>query len=263
MTVVGVIFPPDQPPEHLLPVARAADAAGVEQLWLWEDCFAESGIAPAAAALAATERLTLGIGLLPVPLRNVALTAMEIATLARMFPRRLVPGIGHGVLDWMDQVGARAASPMTLLAEYTDALQRLLRGERVDAEGRYVHLRGVQLTWPPAPAPRLLVGAVGDKTVRLAGDRADGVILTGDTPPERVREVRELLGRPDADLAVFLPVDTTLPAGTVADRIGAHAAAGATHVVLLAVGDDVPPLEEYVSFVGTRVLPLVGAGEAS
>ena len=34
----------------------------------------------------ATSRVTVGIGLLPVPLRNVALTAMEIATMARLFP---------------------------------------------------------------------------------------------------------------------------------------------------------------------------------
>ena len=47
----------------------------------------------------------MGIGLLPVPLRNVALTAMELATLERLFPGRLAPGIGHGVLDWMGQVG--------------------------------------------------------------------------------------------------------------------------------------------------------------
>ena len=47
----------------------------------------------------------VGIGLLPVPLRNLALAAMEIATLARLFPDRFVPAIGHGVLDWMGQVG--------------------------------------------------------------------------------------------------------------------------------------------------------------
>ena len=78
MTTLGLIFPPDQPPERLRPVAVAADEAGLDQLWLWEDCFKESGIATAAAVLAWTQRLVVGIGLLPVPLRNVALTAMEL-----------------------------------------------------------------------------------------------------------------------------------------------------------------------------------------
>ena len=83
-----------------------------------EDCFRESGIASAAAALAWTEGLRVGIGLLPVPLCNAALTAMEIATLDRMFPGRAVIGVGHGVRDWMGQVGARVESPLTLLREY-------------------------------------------------------------------------------------------------------------------------------------------------
>ena len=59
---------------------------------MWEDCFKESGIATATAMLAATSRLTVAIGLLPVPLRNVALTAMELATMSRLFPGRVTAG---------------------------------------------------------------------------------------------------------------------------------------------------------------------------
>ena len=49
MTTLGAIFPPDVPPERLRDVATSADRAGLEQLWIWEDCFKESGIATAAA----------------------------------------------------------------------------------------------------------------------------------------------------------------------------------------------------------------------
>ena len=73
----------------------------------------------------------MGIGLLPVPLRNVALTAMELATLERAIPGRLIGGVGHGVQSWMGQVGARVESPVTLLREYSVALRRLLDGESV------------------------------------------------------------------------------------------------------------------------------------
>src|SRR5882672_10659269 len=97
VTALGVVFLPQNPPERLSAVARAADAAGLEELWLWEDCFLESGFTTAAATLAWTERLRVGIGLLPVPLRNVALTAMELATLHRLFPDRAIVGLGHGV----------------------------------------------------------------------------------------------------------------------------------------------------------------------
>ena len=53
---------------------------------LWEDCFLEGGIAQAAVVLVLSESLTVGVGVLPAPLRNVVITAMEIATLEAMFP---------------------------------------------------------------------------------------------------------------------------------------------------------------------------------
>ncbi len=187
MVTLAAIFPPTQPPERLGAVTAAAEAAGLDQLWVWEDCFAESGIATATAILAATSRVTVGIGLLPVPLRNVALTAMEIATLSLLFPRRLTAGVGHGVLNWMSQVGARAESPMTLLREYTAALYALLHGETVTTHGRYVHLDDVTLAWPPAVAPPLLVGGIRPRTVSLAGELADGVIIPGGVSPDEVR----------------------------------------------------------------------------
>ena len=167
MTTLGAIFLPSNPPERLPALARAADEAGLEQLWLWEDCFLNSGIAATAAALASTTRLKVGIGILPVPFRNVALAAMEIATLHRLFGDRAIIGLGHGVQDWMEQVGVRAASPMTLLREYTTALRALLDGERVTTAGRYVKLDGVALDWVPVSAPELLIGATGPKTLAL------------------------------------------------------------------------------------------------
>lgn len=267
MTTLGLIFPPDRPPEQLRSVALAADRAGLEQLWLWEDCFAESGIAAAASVLAWTDRLTVGIGLLPVPLRNVALTAMELATIERLFPGRLVPGVGHGVLEWMGQVGARVASPMTLLGEYTTALRGLLHGERVTMSGDHVQLTGVALDWPPSPPPRLLVGAVRERTVRLAGELADGVILTGETTADRLRDVvvqlqagRVAAGRSGdqpPDVVAFMPVEGHLRAAAVAARVAKYTHAGATHVILLAVGEEGRGLADYATFVAREVRPLV------
>lgn len=265
MVNLGVIFPPDLPPEQLKSVALAADGAGVDELWLWEDCFAESGIATAAAVLAWTDRLRVGIGLLPVPLRNVALTAMELATLSRLFPDRLVPGVGHGVLDWMGQVGVRAASPMTLLAEYTTALRSLLHGRTVTSDGQYVRLDSVGLAWPPESVPPVLVGAVGPRTLTLAGALGDGVILTGETSveamPAAVEQVRAgavSAGRDgEPPVVVFVTVVDRPSAASVADRIREYVRAGATTVALLSVGDDAPPLAEFAQFVGAEVRPLL------
>jgi alkanesulfonate monooxygenase SsuD/methylene tetrahydromethanopterin reductase-like flavin-dependent oxidoreductase (luciferase family) len=289
MTTLATVFLPQWPPERLRDVARAADDAGLEELWLWEDCFKETGIASAAAALAWTGRLRLAVGLLPVPLRNVALTAMELATLHRLFPGRLRVGVGHGVQDWMAQVGARVESPVTLLSEYLVALRALLRGEEVSTQGRYVRLDRVALDWPPDPAPPVLVGAVGPRTLRLAGELADGTILTGGAPPERIREVRRLVdeGRAAAERTGPHPIiawlhtatgpdaarrlaaeqerwgyDPALDTGVAGDAAQVAAAvrrladAGADTVVVQPTPDDPDP-EGFARFVATEVRPLV------
>jgi alkanesulfonate monooxygenase SsuD/methylene tetrahydromethanopterin reductase-like flavin-dependent oxidoreductase (luciferase family) len=260
MTTLGVIFSPDHAPEQLREVALAADGEGLEQLWLWEDCFFESGVGAAAAVLGWTRQLTVGIGLLPVPLRNVALSAMEIATIERLFPGRLVPGIGHGVLEWMGQVGARVDSPMALLREYIAALRSLLHGETVTTAGRYVRLDGVSLDWPPLIAPPVLVGAVGPKTLEVATAFGDGVILTGDTTPDVLKAAagplaagRRSSGRASAQVVVFVPVVDRAPADEVAARVAELGAAGATTVALHAVGEDPYPLEDFVRLVANEV----------
>jgi alkanesulfonate monooxygenase SsuD/methylene tetrahydromethanopterin reductase-like flavin-dependent oxidoreductase (luciferase family) len=280
VTKLGAIFLPQNPPERLRGIARAADEAGLEQLWLWEDCFLNSGIAAAAAALAWTTRLRVGIGILPVPLRNVALTAMELATLHRMFGDRAIVGVGHGVQDWMAQVGVKPASPMTMLREQATALRALLRGETVTTEGRYVRLDGVRLDWPPRVPPSLLVGATGPKTLQLAGEVGDGTILVGGTSPEGVREARGHIGARDGhEVVVFVPVamgptaaeriarqqerygmdfaGVAGDAGAVAATVDRFAAAGATTVVLQPTVDDPDP-EGFVRAVGSEVRPLVG-----
>ena len=285
MTTLGAVFLPFLPPERLKSVARAADAAGLEELWLWEDCFRESGIAAAAAALAWTERVVIGVGLLPVPLRNVALTAMETATVCRLFPDRFQLGIGHGVQDWMGQVGARVESPLTLLREYAVALRALLDGRTVTTQGRYVRLDSVRLDWPPNPPPRLLAGAVGPRSLALCGEVADGTIITAGTTPERVAEIKSIVDGAAAaagrsgphPLTVYVmaatggdaadrlwaelvswSIDPTEEVGvagdaaTVAAAVRRWAAAGADTVVLQPTRDDPDP-EGFVRFVAEDV----------
>ncbi|MFJ9864460.1 LLM class flavin-dependent oxidoreductase [Streptomyces sp. NPDC101165] len=289
MTGIGAVFRPQLPPERLRAVARLADATGLEELWLWEDCFREGGISTAAAALAWTERVRVSVGLLPVPLRNVAVTAMEAASLERMFPGRAVLTVGHGVQDWMGQVGARAASPLTLLGEHLDALRALLRGERLSVSGRYVRLDDVGLDWPPEQPVDVLAGATGVRTLHLSGAKADGTLLTASTSPEGVREARRIIdeGRREAGrtephrVVVYLLAATgadaaarlraelaaegleSVPelgvagdAGAVAKAVQRLAEAGADTVVLQPTGDEPDP-EGFVRFVAEEVRPLV------
>ncbi len=218
----------------------------MDSLWLGEDCFLESGIACASAALAWTSRLKVGVGLLPVPLRNVALTAMEAATLDRLFPGRAMIGIGHGVQDWMGQVGVRVSSPLTLLREYTGALRALLAGERVTTSGRYVSLTGVALDWPPAAPMPIYVGGLGAKTLDLAGEVGDGTILDASADLDRVRAIRATREHP---LIVYVETDSRDRA-FVTDLVASVAGAGADSVILQQSESCEDP-EGFVRFVGS------------
>jgi alkanesulfonate monooxygenase SsuD/methylene tetrahydromethanopterin reductase-like flavin-dependent oxidoreductase (luciferase family) len=235
-----VVFRPDLPPERLRGFVAAVDDVGLDDLWLWEDCFFEGGLSSATAALAWSSSVRVGIGLLPVPLRNPAVAAMEIATMSRLFPHRFVPAVGHGILAWMDQVGARAPSPMGLLREWVVATRALLHGETVTVDGDYVCLDGVALDWPPTDVPPLLVGARGSKTLALAGELADGLVLDADVAsPDGVRAAiaASAAARPH-QVVVYVPVDAGSPVTAVAETISEYADAGATTVVVQPAPDD-------------------------
>lgn len=203
---IGIHIPPTIAPDRLRELAVATERSGLDELWVWEDAFKQSGVASATAALAWTDRIRVGISLLPVPLRNPALTAMEFATLGRMFPGRFVAGIGHGVQPWMAQAGVKAASPLTLLREQATAIRSLLAGETVTTAGRYVNLDQVRLDWPPEQPVPLLIGGSGPKSIALAAELGDGNLftnaLTDDQVRDQIQEVRaakRAAGRPDAD----------------------------------------------------------------
>lgn len=193
---VGVILPRDLPAADVLTYARTADELGFAELWVVEDLGYHGGVAQAAAVLAVTERIRVGIGLLPTAVRNVAFTAMEVNTLAGMFPGRLEVGLSHGMAGWIRQVGAWPQSPLTLLREQLTALRRLLAGETVTAEGRYVTLRDVRLESPAPTPPPLLVGARRPRTMAVAGRLADGTVLAEPVTPEYARVAAEQAGAP-------------------------------------------------------------------
>lgn len=185
---VGVMLPRDLPAGQFRPFAQRAEALGFDELWVVEDCFFRGGVAQAAAALAMTERIRVGIGILPAAVRNAAFTAMEAATLADLFPGRVDVGIGHGMPGWMRQVNAWPQSPLTMLGEHLDAVRAVLRGGSLDAHGRYVNLDGVELSAAPNTVPRVLAGVRGPKSLALAGRSADGTILAEPVTPEYVAE---------------------------------------------------------------------------
>ncbi|WP_354529057.1 LLM class flavin-dependent oxidoreductase [Nakamurella sp. UYEF19] len=278
------MFDRDRAPEALPGFAAELEAAGVDEIWVVEDLGFGGGISAAATALAATTGIRVGIGIVPAPFRNPALLAMEIATLERLHPGRLIAGIGHGVGPWMVQVGASVASTLTLLEETMVGVRALLSGARVRTTGRYITIDDVQLVHPPAAVPPLMAGVMKPRSLRLSGRIADGTILAEGTGPATVTAaLADIDATPAHQLVVLThlcvsddpaaveaatapvraefaavqgiaPEDVFLaagPAGVVAARIRSLWDAGSDSVVLRPVGGDpLRMVQETLAAVG-------------
>ncbi|MBT2224578.1 LLM class flavin-dependent oxidoreductase [Nonomuraea sp. NEAU-A123] len=199
------MFDRDLQPEQLVPFARELDGTAVDDLWVVEDLGWTGAISSAATALAVTSRLRVGLGITPAPLRNPMLLAMELANLARLHPGRLAAGIGHGVQDWMRQIGAAVPSPLALLEETITSVRGLLRGETVTLHGRYVHLDGVSLVHPPAEPPPVLAGVLNPRSLALSGRVAQGTILPEGFGAARFPALLGHIGTPaDHEVVAFI-----------------------------------------------------------
>lgn len=236
---IGVMFRREQHPATLIDYARRVEAMGFDQLWVVEDCFYLGGIAQAAVALAATSHITVGVGINPAVARNPAFLAMEYATLASAFPGRFVGGIGHGFGGWMEQVGAKPASWLRSIEEITTSVRRILRGEEVTVHGAYVNLDAVRLNAALDVVPAVLLGVMAEKSVRLAGACADGLVLAEGSSPDYVRWARAQMmtarveaGRGDGGSVVVFAdcrVDETNPEGVrarIRDQVAESNASG-------------------------------------
>jgi alkanesulfonate monooxygenase SsuD/methylene tetrahydromethanopterin reductase-like flavin-dependent oxidoreductase (luciferase family) len=175
------------PPERIASTARLAEDLGYGELWFSEDCFFAGAMAGVAAALAETQRLPVGIGIVSAMTRHPALLAMELATLSRLHRGRVWAGVGLGVPLWLEQMGLRPTSPLTALRECVSSLRRLLDGEEVTADGQCFRFDAVRLTHQPDEYVPIYMGLVNEKGLRLAGELADGTVLSVLAGTEYIR----------------------------------------------------------------------------
>lgn len=183
---VGVMLPRDLPTASVLEFARTAEARGFDELWVVEDLGFRGGLTQAAVVLAATERIRVGIGILPAAVRNPAYAAMEVATLEQLFPGRLDVGVGHGMPDWMRRSGSWPRRPLTFLSDYVTSLRALLSGD----EAAGVRLEASAL---PERVPPLLLGVRGPRSLAASGRVADGTVLAEPCAPEYVAAALEAI----------------------------------------------------------------------
>jgi probable F420-dependent oxidoreductase len=168
-----------------LALARRLEASGFRGLLVGDHPGAGAAPMPAlGAAAAVTHTLALGTYVMQAGVREPMHVAADAATLDLLAPGRVVLGIGagHTPREWSD-IGRDRSGPRERaerLAEFVDAVSRLLRGETVALDGRHLAVRDSLLDGLPAGGRvRLAVGGGHPQVLRAAARHADVVALSG------------------------------------------------------------------------------------
>jgi len=168
-------------------LARRAEALGYESVWVTHGLGRDSFLVLAAYG-AATTRLGLGVGVVPIYPRHPVAMAQAALTLAEATGGRFTLGIGvshRAMIEGM--LGLALDAPLAVMREYVAVLRGAL-GAGADFEGRHFRVRW-SLALPERPVPpRIHLAALTHKMLELAGEIADGAILWL-CPPAYVRDV--------------------------------------------------------------------------
>ena len=180
-----------------LDYVRYAEERGFEAVWQAESRLVRDAIVPMAAYAAVTESIKVGSGVINNWTRNIGLLAATFLTLDDLAPDRIICGIGA----WWDplarNVGIERRKPLKAMRETVELLRRLLNLERVTYHGEFHHVDGIELDIvhgrrEPRNVP-IMIGATGDKMLKLTGEIADGAVLNYCVPPEYNDRALELL----------------------------------------------------------------------
>jgi 5,10-methylenetetrahydromethanopterin reductase len=252
----GINFMPTAPAREVVEWARAVERHGYAILGISDsqsicrDVYVTLGL-----CAASTERITLGPRVITPVTRHPAVAASAAATLEELAPGRTLVGIGSGDSAAYN-IGLKAV-PLAELREYALAVRDLMTTGRADYHGA-----PARLTWSRVPVP-IFLAASGPKTLRLAGQIADGVVVrTGILPDiirdsiEHVRQGAKEAGRdPDAVEMWWWP-DANIAASRreAIEAIKMSLAAAGNHLTrFTAEGKHIPPeLLDEVKALGER-----------
>ncbi|HMG43198.1 MAG TPA: LLM class F420-dependent oxidoreductase [Acidimicrobiales bacterium] len=184
-------------PDLAVETARLAADCGYRSFWTAETTGPEA-FSLLAAAGAAAPSLDLGTGVLALQLRTPMLVAMAGATLQALQPEREVllgVGISSPVVTERWHGVPYGKNPLSQVREYVTLLRLCLSGEKVDFAGDFYQVKGFRLGVRLGERkPRIVVGALNPRMLRLAGELADGVLLNylpASHVPWSVERVRE------------------------------------------------------------------------
>lgn len=165
--------------DRLLGIVDDLERLGFDSLWLSERVSGEIPDPLVALAVAAgrTRHLKLGTSVLVLPGRNPVLLAKELASLDALSQGRLLPAVGLGAVDPVEQAafGVRREERAPLFDEVLPLLRRLWTGEAVHHDGPRYHVDGLRLQ--PTPVDRHLdvwLGGLAPSELRRCGRLGDG-----------------------------------------------------------------------------------------
>lgn len=166
-----------RPVKELVDVAREAEELGASALLIADELTERDIYVTLTAIATATERIPLVPAITNPHTRHPIATAVALATLEEVAPRRVVAGLGVGGNLIFGPMGKVPARPFTALAETVDVVDRLLSGEVVDHNGEFT-VAHATIPWSSGRLPIAIAGR-GPRVRGLAADKADWVILAG------------------------------------------------------------------------------------
>jgi F420-dependent oxidoreductase-like protein len=198
--------------------ARRAVADGYSSFWLSQIAGPDSLTALAAIA-ADAPGIELGTSIVPIYGRHPLPLAQQALAVQAATGGRLVLGIGPSHKLMVEgMLGESYARPFTRTKEVLAALSALVRGEPVSIAGAEITVRGQVAI--EAPAPSILIAALGPKMLELAGREADGTTLWMVGPKTisahiapRIREAASAAGRSEPRILAGVPVCLTEDVG--------------------------------------------------
>jgi 5,10-methylenetetrahydromethanopterin reductase len=180
---LGLCFDGFYSVQEMIELARLADEARLESLWMSDHlCFRDS-LTTSMALLASTQWIKVA----PAPMspysRAPIISAMSIATMDEFAPGRVIASPGTGNAAALKEAGIDSPRPLKTMREYVDVLRRLLTGETVDYQGEMFQLRGPKMGFVPSTPIPLYLTAVRPRMLQLGGEIGDGVLLSGGCSP--------------------------------------------------------------------------------
>ena len=146
----GVSLGADIGPDELAGIADHLEAAGVDSLWFSELVYAKAvdPFVGMAFALARTKRLKVGTSVAVLPGRHPVLVAKQLASLAALAPKRVLPvfGLRSALPAERDLFVVPEGERAKVFDESLRLLRTALREDDVTFDGDYFTVRGVRGT---------------------------------------------------------------------------------------------------------------------